>query len=397
MFTTLHKNGKKETTEQKGPVPQESDYTFTQNEKVITITINVPLGTHLTDLYLEFKEYCLRVGLLGQKPIIEGKLFNNIDTNKVSYSLVESNRVVITLEMFVSENWPVLVIGPNNYKIDPHSRFLLAKFAESEGDLSSAFRWLLQAAEEGHFQSIFRVATIYTTDTRYPVQVDNEKALKYWKIAAKTGQGESLFMVGCFYYSGTACSKDYAKSVEYFDRAIRAGCTAAYFNLGLIYIEGGWGVERDDSLALDNFIKSTKAGNVEAMVRIALMYIEGKGVKRDFQKARQFIVTANKMNPYLQIPEEIVAILNRGQEAYEEELKHADGKSALQFLQPKPKETEQEEKPEKKKVINKKKEKVRQRLLFDENRNFRWLFSFGSMAVVSGFSIFLTFKNEKKK
>ncbi|KAJ3445848.1 sel1-repeat-containing protein ybeq [Anaeramoeba flamelloides] len=395
MFTTLHQNGKNETIQQTSPSTQITEYTFTQNEKLITLSINIPIGTHLTDLELEFKEQSIRVGILGQKPIIEGKLLHRIDPTQVSYSLVESNRAQITIEVDMSENWYVLVGGPNESKIDSHSRFLLAKHAEEEGDLSTALQWLLQAAEEGHFQSIFRVATIYTTDTRYPVQVDNDKALKYWKIAAATGQGESLFMVGCFYYSGTACSKDYAQAVEYFNQAIRADCKAAYFNLGLIYNEGGWGVERDDQLALNNFIKATEAGNVEAMVRIALMYIEGKGVDRDFQKARQFIVTATKMNPYLQIPPEIITILNKGQEAFEEDLKKSNGKSPLDFLQQQTKET-QTKKQQVNEIENEENEKMERLQLFDKNRKFRWLFSFGSLAVVSSFSLLLSFKKDKK-
>ncbi|KAJ3428111.1 erad-associated e3 ubiquitin-protein ligase component-related [Anaeramoeba flamelloides] len=432
MFVTLQNQTKEEKTKQKLKKTEIYEYSFEDSKNSLILNVSVPPLSNLYDLEIGLLDNYFFVCLTGNKPIIEGMIFDSVEIPQNSSSLIDSTHVQITLiKKNPNVRWPVLISGPSNSRIDPFSSYLLSMYLESCGDYITAFKWLIKAADEGHFTSSFKVAAIYTTDTSFPIESNPEKAFHYWKLAAKSGQWESVYMTGCYYYSGEGCEKNYAKSLKYFQRSLKEG-NAGYHYIGLIYDEGGYGVERDDDLAMKNYVTAANSGNTKSMLRIAIMLIEGRGAVRDFKKAKRFLLLAKKIDPLLQIPETLEELLEIGQERYEQEFNvkkdepvfifseaikknKKSVKTGLTNNKKKTKETQEQEKGkemEKGKGEEKKKEKEKvltlqeksereeyEELFKKKNRKFSWIFTFGSLAIVSSISLFNDYskRNQKNK
>ena len=66
---------------------------------------------------------------------------------------------------------------------------------------------------------------------RYQEENQALEALKNFERAEKLGNVRALYQIGCLYEWGNGVQKDVDKAVEYYERAQRAGCKAASYNL----------------------------------------------------------------------------------------------------------------------------------------------------------------------
>ncbi|CRF50309.1 hypothetical protein HHE06_01320 [Helicobacter heilmannii] len=82
-------------------------------------------------------------------------------------------------------------------------------------------------------------------------------------------------------------NKDYAKALQYYQKAADMGETRAYFDLGLMYFNGN-GVAKDYSKALQYFQKGAKMENASSYGMLGIMYENGMGVEQDGKVAHHY-------------------------------------------------------------------------------------------------------------
>lgn len=72
------------------------------------------------------------------------------------------------------------------------------------------------------------------------------------------------------------------------------GNTQAMFSLGWTYMDGMYGVPKDELLALDWFVRASEKGFPKALVVVANLWFKGNGVKKNVNFAKQLAMAAAK-------------------------------------------------------------------------------------------------------
>lgn len=83
--------------------------------------------------------------------------------------------------------------------------------------------------------------------------------------------------------------------VELLEEELRKGNSAAYYNLGYIYLLGQ-GVNVDEKKAVDYFRKGTSHQDVKCMQGLAMCYKNGDGVEIDYAKTIYWLKQGVKLN-----------------------------------------------------------------------------------------------------
>ena len=119
------------------------------------------------------------------------------------------------------------------------------------------------------------------------VEQDYAKALEWLEKAADLGNSSAMNNIGYSYYYGNGIEQDYAKALEWLEKAADLGNSSAMDWIGSIYREG-LGVEQDYTKALEWYEKAADLGNSNAMTWIGLIYRDGLGVEQDYAKALEW-------------------------------------------------------------------------------------------------------------
>lgn len=72
--------------------------------------------------------------------------------------------------------------------------------------------------------------------------------------AVQNNNGRSYYLLGEKFYRGENCEKDYQKAISYYKEAAKHGCAVAYIMIAYIY-KGGFGVEKDLIAAINNLLQ----------------------------------------------------------------------------------------------------------------------------------------------
>lgn len=102
---------------------------------------------------------------------------------------------------------------------------------------------------------------------------------KETKRKAETGDAGAQYELGMMYYE-----KDYAKAVEWWQKAAEQGYAAAQGALGTMYVNG-LGVPKDIANAVELMKKAATQGDSDAQYNLANMYYKGEGVSKDMVRA----------------------------------------------------------------------------------------------------------------
>jgi TPR repeat protein len=86
--------------------------------------------------------------------------------------------------------------------------------------------------------------------------------------------------------------QDYAKAVQWYQKAVEQEYPDAQYNLGGLYLRG-LGVKKDVTKAAKYFTAAADQGQPDAQNNLALMYFEGQGVKKDPVQAYKWVLLAS--------------------------------------------------------------------------------------------------------
>lgn len=119
--------------------------------------------------------------------------------------------------------------------------------------------------------------------------------------------GIAAFHLGRLYHFGICLDKNYAEALRWYQKALELGCypleTLLVFNLGLLYSEGGYGIEQNLQQAVQLWQIGADNGNPYAMYNLGVLYLHGTGCEQDVTRALLLLKAANSLDPSLVIPD----------------------------------------------------------------------------------------------
>ena len=111
------------------------------------------------------------------------------------------------------------------------------------------------SAETGDPQAQLMMGNLHLQGD-YGIQVDEQRALQYFRAAAEQGNAGAMSRLAYMYAQGKGVPQDNATAVAYYRQAAAKGSSMALTNLGYMYLHGQ-GVEKDLEAAFECFRKVT--------------------------------------------------------------------------------------------------------------------------------------------
>ncbi|MCA1807396.1 MAG: sel1 repeat family protein [Actinobacteria bacterium] len=146
----------------------------------------------------------------------------------------------------------------------------------------SGFVALMAKAEKGDTDAQCELGLLYSTGKGVPQ--DYAKAVQWWQRAAEAGSPRGQNNLGAMYADGTGVSQDYAQAVKWYRKSADKGYSAAQYGLGTMY-DQGHGVPQNYAEALRWYEKAGEQGFVQAQFNAGVMYQTGEGVEQSFKAA----------------------------------------------------------------------------------------------------------------
>ena len=109
---------------------------------------------------------------------------------------------------------------------------------------------------------------------------NQQKALKYYTMAAMQGNATAINNLGSLLFSGSAGTKDIPLSIELFEAASEKGDDSATINLAFLYLTGQH-LAKDVDKALSYMRKSADFGNPLAQYMLGMAYLKGIGLPQN--------------------------------------------------------------------------------------------------------------------
>ena len=116
---------------------------------------------------------------------------------------------------------------------------------------------------------------------------DYARAMEWYQKAAAQGHALAQNNIGFLYQNGLGVEQDYAKAMEWYQKAAVNGNDVAQNNLGYFYLNG-LGTERNYTKAIEWFSKAAAQNNDSAQNSLGNMYYGGLGVTQDYAEAREW-------------------------------------------------------------------------------------------------------------
>ena len=123
-----------------------------------------------------------------------------------------------------------------------------------------------------------------------PIETSENELDKLTKLA-ENSDAEALFKLGQLYQRGDVVEQNYAKAIEFYQKAAELKYDEALFALGRCYYFG-IGVKQNYNEAMNYFLKSAKNGNSKSQEFVAQMYYDGSGVEQNYYKAFDYYFKA---------------------------------------------------------------------------------------------------------
>lgn len=137
----------------------------------------------------------------------------------------------------------------------------------------------LQAARQGHPQSQYILASIYSSQMKNTF--DSEQVLYWLEQAAKNNHTLAQVSMAIIYFTE---KKDYKKAAYWYNKAAQNGNTIAQYHLAEMYYLGV-DQKQNSTQAAYWLQQAAKKDHTKAQVLLAKMYFSGKGVERNILRA----------------------------------------------------------------------------------------------------------------
>jgi TPR repeat protein len=150
-----------------------------------------------------------------------------------------------------------------------------------------------RAADKGHPPAQHYFAVLHHYGRGGPV--DMKQAIAYYERALDAGLGASAVQLGIIYSQGeNGVPRDELRGLRYFERGADMGVFNAQMNAGTAYFRGS-GVERDYAKAVSYLRPGADKGDEQAPLYVGAMFADGGyGIKRDNLLAVEYLGRARE-------------------------------------------------------------------------------------------------------
>ena len=157
--------------------------------------------------------------------------------------------------------------------------FFLYKYGPKE-KWELSFKWMKKAAEGGHVAAQFMLGLFYKCEVGTPI--DYVKAFYWFNLAAENGYEQAFSHIGRFYRDGRVVAKNYETALNWFEKAIPSKDknvrSEALFDYGYMYLEG-YGVKKNKNKAIDYLKQSKELGCLNAIKKLEELGNPDKSLK----------------------------------------------------------------------------------------------------------------------
>jgi TPR repeat protein len=155
-------------------------------------------------------------------------------------------------------------------------------------DEAKALKWSRKARIKAHLDTIVEKAMMYETDTSKHRR--EERAARWWQLAADCGDPHAQYMLGKAYWFGEGVDKNPSLAKAYMLDAAKQGDPEALNAYGFILMDDcDPDVQRQ---AIPYFEEAAKKGFVGALLNLGALYYNGNVVKSDDDKAYKYFEEA---------------------------------------------------------------------------------------------------------
>ncbi|UCB55658.1 MAG: sel1 repeat family protein [Thiotrichales bacterium] len=167
-----------------------------------------------------------------------------------------------------------------------------AEKAFDESDIVSAMSYYRKAAEAGYVPAQIRLA--YLLDK----SEENEEAVRWYQMAADTGDAEAEHGLAEMYAGGDGVAQDGSEAMRLFTSSASKGYTPAIRVMATAYEKGEMGVRVDYETAREWLEKGVQLNDRWSITRLAQAYARGElGLRIDRQRAAQLEQQLAKQEP----------------------------------------------------------------------------------------------------
>ncbi|BAE51044.1 trypsin-like peptidase domain-containing protein [Paramagnetospirillum magneticum] len=145
-------------------------------------------------------------------------------------------------------------------------------------DISQALVWFGRSADKGQPEALHAMGEIHFNGLG--INKDEGRGIEYFKRGAEKDWPPSLDRLAQYSWDGRAMPTDKVKALEYARPAAEAGRPVAQFIVGVAYLLGQGGVEKDAAKAAPWFRKAADQGHPQSQHNLGVMYLNGSGVPK---------------------------------------------------------------------------------------------------------------------
>lgn len=146
-----------------------------------------------------------------------------------------------------------------------------------------AYRWFAIAGKQGDDYSNYQAGRIRING--WGVPRDFEKAREHLE---DSRDGNAYYLLGEMYLNGTGVEKSGEKALTFFKKAARKESIPALSSVGECYYRG-IGIKRNPTVAEDWFLRADEHQDPKSQFYLAEMYKQGVGVPKDDGAARAYL------------------------------------------------------------------------------------------------------------
>ncbi len=164
-------------------------------------------------------------------------------------------------------------------------------------DDEKAVKWFKLAANQGNVFAQHNLGVMY--ESRPYIQPKQYERREWFRPNLEEGDTVEMILLEPYYLQGMGIQRDHYKAVKWYELAAEQGIVSSQFNLGLI----AW----DKKEQVKWLLLAAEQGHDTAQYNLALMYIIGDGVLQDYVQAHKWfnILAANESEDALRKRENI--------------------------------------------------------------------------------------------
>ena len=168
---------------------------------------------------------------------------------------------------------------------------------DKDMDDEKAVKWFKLAANQGNVFAQHNLGVMY--ESRPYIQPKQYERREWFRPKVEEGYTVDTILLEPYYLQGMGIQRDHYKAVKWYEMAAEQGVAASQFNLGLI----AW----DKKEQVKWLLLAAEQGHDTAQFNLALMYIIGDGVLQDYVQAHKWfnILAANESEVALRKRENI--------------------------------------------------------------------------------------------